>query len=57
MSKKNVIYIVDDSYFHVSEEIKNMTHEERMQAIRELEEEGRKEAENIPDQHYRLSDE
>ncbi len=49
MAKKGVVYIVDDSYFHVSDEVKNMTHEERMEAIRELEEKGRKEAENIPD--------
>lgn len=48
MAKKGVVYIVDDSYFHVSDEVKNMTHEERMEAIRELEEKGREEGKNIP---------
>lgn len=48
MAEKNIVYIVDDTYFNVSDEIKNMTHEERMEAIRKLEEEGRREAENIP---------
>lgn len=43
------VYIIDDSYVQIPDEIKNMTHEERMRAIRELEEKGRKEAENIPE--------
>ena len=49
MAKKGVVYSVDDSIPQISDEIKNMTHEERMKLIRELEEEGRKEAENIPE--------
>lgn len=44
--EKEAVYIVDDSYFHVPDEIKNMTHEERMKAIRKLEEEGRKEVDS-----------
>lgn len=46
---KKVVYVVDDSEFQVSDEIKNMSHEERMRMIRLFEEAGRKEAENIPD--------
>lgn len=49
MAKKDVVYIVDDSIFQVSDEIKNMTHEERMKKIMLIEEAGREEAENIPD--------
>lgn len=48
MLKKSVVYIVDDSYVQVPDEIKNMTHEERMRAIRELEDKGREEGKNIP---------
>lgn len=47
MGKTQEIYFEDDT-FEVSERVKNMSHEERMRAIRELEEKGRKEAENIP---------
>lgn len=43
MSKKDVIYVVDDSVFKVPDEIKNMTHEERMKLITELESEEMKE--------------
>lgn len=48
MMKKQEIYFEDDT-FEVSEEVKNMSHEERMKRIKLFEEIGRKEAENIPD--------
>lgn len=41
-------YFLDDS-FEISEEVKNMSHEERQRKIRLYEEAGRKAAENIPD--------
>ena len=41
-------YILDDS-FEISEEVKNMSQEERLWRIKIYEEAGRKEAENIPD--------
>lgn len=47
MGKIQQIYFEDDT-FEVSEEVRNMSHEERMRAIRELEKKGRKETENIP---------
>lgn len=47
MAKKDVIYVVDDSIFQVPDEIKNMTHEERMKLITELESEEMKEEENL----------
>lgn len=39
-------YVLDDT-FTISEEIKKMSDEERQQLARKLEEEGRKEKENI----------
>lgn len=42
-------YYLEDDTFEVSEEVKNMSHEERMRRIQLFEEEGRREAENIPD--------
>ena len=48
MGKIQEIYFEDDT-FEVSEEVKNMSHEERMRVIRELEEKDRTEMENIPD--------
>lgn len=48
MEKIQEIYFEDDT-FEVSEEVKNMSHEERMKKIKLFEEVGRREAENIPD--------
>ena len=48
MGKNQEIYFEVDT-FEVSEEVKNMSHEERMKRILLFEEAGRKEAENIPD--------
>ncbi len=48
MGKIQEIYFEDDT-FEVSEEVKNMSHEERMRRIILFEEAGKKEAENIPD--------
>lgn len=50
MMKKQEIYFEDDT-FEVSEEVKNMSHEERMKRIKLFEEIGRKEAENILDRN------
>lgn len=49
LAKKDVVYVVDDSIIQVSDEIKNMAHEERMKRIMLFEEAGRREAETIPD--------
>lgn len=48
MGKEQEIYFEDDT-FEVSEEVKNMSHEERMKRIHHFEEAGRREAESIPD--------
>lgn len=55
MGRMESLYFEDDN-FTVSDEVKSMSHEERMRMIRLFEEEGRKEAENIPDTKPLLAD-
>lgn len=54
MAKKDVVYIVDDS-FEISEEVKNMSEEEMDRQIKIMEEQGRKEREKIKERKHLLS--